>query len=104
MLPTLQAIDRWCARYPRDLKASLSALEAAAGGSRAWLAAAVCVGEQLLLQQLKKGALMIMLGAAQVGVSGGRVFVGGLECLCMPGLVKEEGTHGHAGGSTGVWQ
>lgn len=62
----MQAVDRWCARYPHDLKASLSTLESSQPGSRPWLAAAVCAGEQLLLQQLKKGALMIMLGAAQV--------------------------------------
>lgn len=30
------------------------------------MAAAVAAGEQLLLQQLKKEALMIMLGAGQV--------------------------------------
>jgi hypothetical protein len=65
-----QAVDRWCGHYPRDLKASVSALDASAAGSRPWLAAAVCVGEELLLQQLKKGALMIMLGAAEVGWCG----------------------------------
>lgn len=65
--PVSQAVDRWCARYAQDLKASLSALQSSRTGSRAWLAAAVVSGEQLLLQQLKKGALMIMLGAAEVG-------------------------------------
>lgn len=63
-----QAVDRWCGRYPQDVKASLSALQEAPPGSRAWLAAAVVSGEQLLLQQLKKEALMIMLAAAEVGV------------------------------------
>jgi hypothetical protein len=59
-------MDRWASRYLHDLKASLAALQGSEPGSKPWLAAAVAVGEQQLLQQLKKEALMIMLGAAQV--------------------------------------
>lgn len=62
----LQAVDQWSSRYPTDLKGSFALMAAAAAaGSRPWMAAAVVAGEQLLLQQLKKEALMIMLGAGQ---------------------------------------
>jgi hypothetical protein len=60
-------------------------MQAAAPGSRPWLAAAVVCGEQALLQQLKKGALMVMLGAVQVG------------CVCGSG--PRSGLHAKGGGS-----
>jgi hypothetical protein len=64
----MQIVGSCLKRYPRDAAANASELQCQAPGSRPWLAAAVALGEQQLLQRLKKEALLIMLAATQVGL------------------------------------
>lgn len=61
-------------RYGRDAAANAAQMGEAAAGSRPWLAAAVALGEQQLLQQLKKGAVQLLMEAkARVAGGGWRI-------------------------------
>lgn len=64
-LMSVQVVGMCFKRYPNDAAAAAAAMAAAAPGSRAWLAVGVQLGEQQLLQQLKKAAVLIMVEATQ---------------------------------------
>jgi hypothetical protein len=66
MLAVVQVAGDCLKRLPSNGAAAAAAMAAAASGSRPWMAAAVALGEQQLLQQLKKEGLMLMLQAQQV--------------------------------------
>lgn len=64
----LQVAATCLKRYPIDAAATATVMAAADAGSRMWLAAAVGLGEQQQLLQLKKAALQLMVEANQVGL------------------------------------